>query len=88
MTEVNKFDHNYRRLLCLKCIDNQLIRVPYEKDFSKHCGHKCDKKICSPVVVTSSNGASYYSQGYYNEIFHIVKIPKPDSNMETEKLLN
>ena len=89
VTEVNKTDSNYRRLLYLEFIGNQLKRVAVEKDFSKHCSEVCNKEKCSPVVVAHCNGVDYFSQGYFNGKFHVVRVTLTKKHiMQTKKLFD
>ena len=64
VTKVN--ENSNRRLLCLQVTDDQLECVAIKNKFSEHCIDGCTEG-CSPVVVTHSNGADYYSQGYFNK---------------------
>ena len=86
VTEINKTDSNYRRLLCLQFVDNRLRYVDVKRDFSEHCSDVCKKEKCSPVVVTHYNGENYYSQGSFDEEFHIVRATIKNNTLKTEKL--
>ena len=89
VTEVNKTDSNYRRLLCLQLIENRLRCVDVKRGFSEHCIDVCDKEICSPVVVTHCNEENdYYSQGYFDGVFHIVRVIIENNTLETKKLFD
>ena len=81
VTEVN--ENSSGRLLCLQVTDDQLECVAIKNKFSEHCIDGCTEG-CSPVVVTHSNGADYYSQGYFNKNFHIVKVAQTNPTIETE----
>ena len=88
VTEVNDTDSNYRRLLCLQLIDNRLRCVAVKRGFSEHCGDLCDKERCSPVVIAHCNGENYYSQGYFDGVFHIVRVTITNNTLETKKLFD
>ena len=82
VTEVNKTDSNYRRLLCLQFIDNQLRCVAVKRGFSEHCSDV----LCSPVVVAHYKGENYYySQGYFDGEFHIVRVTKENNTLKTNE---
>ena len=85
VTEINGADG---RLLCLQCKGNQLRCVAFKKGFLEHCNHNCDKKKCSPVVVTYGSDGYYCSQGYHGKNYHIERVTITGSTITTEKMFH
>ena len=67
----------------LASYNDQLECVAIKNKFSEYYIDRCTEG-CSPVVVTHSNGADYYSQGCFNKNFHIVKVAQTNPTIETE----
>ena len=86
------------RLLCLKYNERSgLTMVAAQSNFSAicNCSQCCTNnrteskgKRCNAIVVTSYNGAIYYSQGSYGEMFHIVKATVNETSIDSNKLFD
>ena len=96
VTEVWGFDVADGRLLCLQYNEKsgQLKMVAAQDNFSNNCSQLCterrnkDGKKCNAIVVTSYNGAIYYSQGSYGEMFHIVRAIVNGTSIDSNKLFD
>ena len=97
VTEVTTGDG---RLLCLQYNEKsgQLKMVAAQNNFSGNCDcSQCctnsdrtesKRKRCNAIVVTSSNGAIYYSQGSNDEMFHIVRATVNGTSIDSNKLFD
>ena len=76
------------RFLCLKYHKNNVIEYVYaDENCTRFCSKACHKQ-CSPVALTYHNGKIYYSQGYYEKKFHIVRVTHDGKTFESTKLFD
>ena len=75
------------RLLCLKYDNNNLYCVGSEENCTKLCSKSCSS-MCSPVALAYHNGKVYYSQGDYEEKFHIVVLMTHGKTVTSTKLFD
>ena len=61
------------RFLCLKYHKNNIECVYADENCIRLCSKDCHEQ-CSPVALAYNAGKVYYSQGYYEKKFHIVKV--------------
>ena len=63
------------RLLCLQYIERSGLEMvdAQSQCCTNNCSTESKGKRCNAIVVTSYNGAIYYSEGSYGERFHIAK---------------
>ena len=83
---VTEKDEKFPRLLLLEFINEKFELVDEMNDFPKHCSNE-EKKFV-PIVVKHCNGTNYYSQGCYEEDFHIVTVVATTNFKKPKKVFN
>ena len=75
-------------IMCLKFDGKRLNYVCEETNISRHCTDKCNEK-CGSVVIFCHNKTLFYSQGSFDELFHIVKAThNPEEAIESKKMFD
>ena len=75
-------------ILCLQFDGKRLNYVCEDTNISKHCTDKCTTK-CGSFVIFCHNKTLFYSQGSFDELFHIVKATHNQGNpIESTKMFD
>ena len=75
-------------IMCLRFNGERINYVCEDTNISKHCTYECTAK-CTSVVIFCHNKTLYYSQGSYDELYHIVKAThNPGKPIESKKMFD
>ena len=74
--------------MCLQFNGKRLNYVCEDTNTSRHCIDKCTKE-CGSVVISCHNKTLFYTQGSFDELFHIVKAThNPEEAIESNKMFD
>ena len=75
-------------IMCLQFDGERINYVCEDTNISRHCTDECTAK-CTSVVIFCHNKTLFYSQGSYDELYHIVKAThNPGKPIESKKMFD